>query len=207
MRGLYLITNDDEFSLLYQKLECALATKKVTLLQYRRKTIAHLQKIEEITQIKALCEHYQTPLVINDDIELAQQFSTHVHLGQDDGEIFTARHLLGKHCIIGRTCLNALDLARQAVCDGANYIAFGAIYTSSSKKTLVSNIGLEVIQQARQEFPHVTICAIGGLTVENAAPVIQAGADLCAVIGDVLNRPIHDISARVESWAKVFKQT
>lgn len=204
MRGLYLITNDDEFSLLYQKLQQALATKHVALLQYRRKKVNYSQQLQEIEQLKTLCHRYQTPLIINDTISLAQQFQLNVHLGQDDGEIVTARQCLGEQAIIGRTCLNSLDLARQAVQDGANYIAFGAMYVSSSKQTLVSNIGLEIIQQARREFPKISICTIGGLTMENAQPVIDAGADMCAVIGDVLNRPLEHVAERVEQWVTLF---
>lgn len=204
MRGLYLITNDDEFTLLRRKLEIAFSSHQVALLQYRRKQTTLQQKLIEIPQLQALCQSYNIPLIINDDLALAQRFSLGVHLGQDDGSIQQARAVLGEQAIIGRTCLNSLQLAKQAIVDGANYIAFGAIYESSSKKTLAKNIGIQIIQQARDIFPHTHICAIGGLSVENALPVINAGADLCAVIGDVLNLRECEILRRVEDWGKLF---
>lgn len=203
MRGLYLITNDDELALLLKKLQVALATGHIALLQYRRKKVDKITQYTEIKQILPLCQQYNVPLIINDDIEQAQQFGLGVHLGQDDGEIQTARHQLSSH-IIGRTCMNSLDLAQQAVDDGADYIAFGAIYTSTSKQTYASNIGIDIIRQAKQIFPKTPICAIGGLTVENAQGVIQAGADMCAVISDVLGLKIEDIPQRIEAWATLF---
>ncbi|MDO4223852.1 MAG: thiamine phosphate synthase [Acinetobacter sp.] len=204
MRGLYLITNDDPFPQLKHKLTLALATQQIALLQYRRKHATASEKIDELRQLKQLCEHYHTPLIVNDDIQLAQQFALNVHLGQDDGEIAHARQAVGEQAIIGRTCMDSLYFAEQAVHDGADYIAFGAIYTSQSKQTQAKNIDLQILRQAKQQFPNMPICAIGGLTVENAAPVIAAGADLCAVIGDVLARDAAEIEQRVWAWSALF---
>ena len=90
MRGLYLITNDDPLQLLLEKLEVALATGHIAILQYRRKKVAKADQPDEVEQIQALCETYQVPFVINDDLELAEQFGLGVHLGQSDGEITDA---------------------------------------------------------------------------------------------------------------------
>lgn len=204
MKGLYLITNDDEFAILYDKLERALATGKIALLQYRRKQIQLSQQLEEIPRIAELCANYKVPFIINDNMQLAQQFNVGVHLGQDDGSIQQARQLLGDSAIIGRTCMSDLDLAEQAVNDGADYVAFGAIYSSTSKQTRAKNIGVEIIQRCKQQFPHIPICAIGGLTVENSSVVINAGADMCAVISDVLALDVDDVAKRVEAWAELF---
>ena len=202
MRGLYLITNDDPIQLLLEKLEAALSTKQVTILQYRRKKVAQSDQANEVKQIKQLCEKYQTPFLINDDLDLAEQFSLGVHLGQSDGAITAVIQRLPKGAIIGRTCLNSLGLAQQAITEGATYVAFGAVYASGTKPE-AGNVSLEIIQQARQKFS-VPICAIGGLTVENSQVVIGAGASLCAVISDILARPTAEIPARVDAWARLF---
>ena len=130
MRGLYLITNDDPIQLLLEKLEAALSTKQVAILQYRRKKVAQSDQANEVKQIKQLCENYQTPFLINDDLDLAEQFSLGVHLGQSDGEISDAVQRLPHGVIIGRTCLNSIELAEKAIAEGASYVAFGAIYAN-----------------------------------------------------------------------------
>lgn len=205
MRGLYLITNDDPIDLLLQKLEAALATHHIAILQYRRKNIVKTEQLGEVESINQLCEKYQTPFVINDDLELAEQFGLGVHLGQSDGEISDAAARLPQGVIIGRTCLNSLELAEQAIADGATYIAFGAIYATSTKPE-AGNIGLGVLKQASEKFD-LPICAIGGLTVENSKVVIDSGADLCAVISDILALPVENIPARVAAWAQLFAET
>lgn len=202
MRGLYLITNDDPIQLLLEKLDVALATKQVAILQYRRKKIEKANQPAEVEQIKLLCEKYQVPFVINDDLKLAAQFGLGVHLGQSDGEITDAKSQLPQNVIIGRTCLNSLELAQKAIADGATYIAFGAVYATSTKPE-AGNVGIEVIKQAAAQYD-LPICAIGGLTVENSKPVIEAGADLCAVISDILGRSTAEIPARVQAWAQLF---
>ncbi|EXC27444.1 MULTISPECIES: thiamine phosphate synthase [Acinetobacter] len=202
MRGLYLITNDDPIQLLLEKLDAALATRQVAILQYRRKKIDKADQPAEVEQIKLLCEKYQVPFVINDDLKLAAQFGLGVHLGQSDGEITDAKSQLPEGVIIGRTCLNSLELAQKAIADGASYIAFGAVYATSTKPE-AGNVGIEVIKQAAAQYD-LPICAIGGLTVENSKPVIEAGADLCAVISDILGRSTAEIPARVQAWAQLF---
>ncbi|CAI3101256.1 Thiamine-phosphate synthase [Acinetobacter calcoaceticus] len=202
MRGLYLITNDDPIQLLLEKLVAALATRQVAILQYRRKKVEKADQPLEVEQIKLLCEKYQVPFVINDDLELAAQFGLGVHLGQSDGEITDAKSKLPQGVIVGRTCLNSLELAQKAITDGATYIAFGAVYATSTKPE-AGNVGIEVIKQAAAQYD-LPICAIGGLTVENSKPVIEAGADLCAVISDILGRSTAEIPARVQAWAQLF---
>ena len=202
MRGLYLITNDDPIQLLLEKLEVALATGQIAILQYRRKKVAKSDQPNEVEQIKALSDKYHTPLVINDDLALAEQFGLGVHLGQSDGEITEAIARLPQGVIIGRTCLNSLELAEKAISEGATYVAFGAVYATSTKPE-AGNVGIDVIKQAKQKFV-LPICAIGGLTVENSQVVIEAGASLCAVISDILGKSTAEIPARVEAWAQLF---
>lgn len=202
MRGLYLITNDDPIQLLLEKLDAALATRQIAILQYRRKKIDKAEQPAEVERIKQLCEKYQVPFVINDDLKLAAQFGLGVHLGQSDGEITDAKSQLPEGVIIGRTCLNSLELAQKAIADGATYVAFGAVYATATKPE-AGNVGIEVIKQAAAQYD-LPICAIGGLTVENSKPVIEAGADLCAVISDILGRSTAEIPARVQAWAQLF---
>ncbi|MDC5594252.1 thiamine phosphate synthase [Acinetobacter baumannii] len=202
MRGLYLITNDDRIQLLLEKLDAALATRQIAILQYRRKKVDKADQPAEVEQIKQLCEKYQVPFVINDDLKLAAQFGLGVHLGQSDGEITDAKSQLPEGVIIGRTCLNSLELAQKAIADGATYVAFGAVYATATKPE-AGNVGIEVIKQAAAQYD-LPICAIGGLTVENSKPVIEAGADLCAVISDILGRSTAEIPARLQAWAQLF---
>ncbi|XZY04304.1 thiamine phosphate synthase [Acinetobacter baumannii] len=202
MRGLYLITNDDPIQLLLEKLDAALATRQIAILQYRRKKVDKADQPAEVEQIKQLCEKYQVPFVINDDLKLAAQFGLGIHLGQSDGEITDAKSQLPEGVIIGRTCLNSLELAQKAIADGATYVAFGAVYATATKPE-AGNVGIEVIKQAATQYD-LPICAIGGLTVENSKPVIEAGADLCAVISDILGRSTAEIPARVQAWAQLF---
>lgn len=202
MRGLYLITNDDPIELLLAKLEGAMATYNVAVLQYRRKKVAKEDQAYEIEYMKHLCAQYKVPFVINDDLEAAVKYGVGVHLGQDDGALTDAVARLPKNVMIGRSCNNSIELAEQAIAEGATYVAFGAIYATETKPE-AGNIGLETLKQAKAKFS-VPICAIGGLTVENSADVIEAGADLCAVISDVLGRPMHAVAQRVYDWSDLF---
>jgi thiamine-phosphate pyrophosphorylase len=204
MRGLYLITNDDPIELLLAKLEGAMATYEVAVLQYRRKKVAKENQAYEIEYMKQMCEQYKVPFVINDDLETAVKYGVGVHLGQGDGSIQEAVERLPKNVLIGRSCNNSLELAEQAIADGANYVAFGAIYATDSKPE-AGNIGLETLKLAKQKL-NVPICAIGGLTVENSKEVIGAGADLCAVISDVLGRSMSTVGQRVYDWSELFAE-
>lgn len=202
LNGLYLITNDDNFEILIQKIHAALDAAPVALLQYRRKQVELEQQYVEIEQMKKLCERYQTPLIINDSVELASYFQVGLHLGQKDGALISARVQLGAQAIIGRTCHASLALAEQAQLEGADYLAFGAVYPSTTKPN-AERVSLETLAQAKQSFD-VPICAIGGLTVDNSQPLIDVGVDLFAVVGEVFNLPTRDISTRVKQWTAML---
>lgn len=203
MRGLYLITNDDPIELLLAKLEGAMATYEVAVLQYRRKNVPQAQQAYEIEYMKSMCDQYKVPFVINDDLETAVKYGVGVHLGQEDGSIVEAVARLPQDVLIGRSCNNSIELAEQAIADGANYVAFGAVYATETKPE-ASTITLDTLTLAKQQL-NVPICAIGGLTVENSQSVIEAGADLCAVISDILRRPMHTVAQRVYDWSALFK--
>lgn len=203
MRGLYLITNDDPIELLLAKLEGAMATYEVAMLQYRRKNVPQAQQAYEIEYMKSMCDQYKVPFVINDDLETAVKYGVGVHLGQEDGSIVEAVARLPQDVLIGRSCNNSIELAEQAIADGANYVAFGAVYATETKPE-ASTLTLDTLTLAKQQL-NVPICAIGGLTVENSQSVIEAGADLCAVISDILRRPMHTVAQRVYDWSALFK--
>ena len=205
MRGLYLITNDDPLEVLLAKLEGAFANAGIAVLQYRRKKVTKEDQIYEVEYMKALCAEYAVPFVINDDLEMAVKYGVGVHLGQDDGSIADAAAQLPQGVLIGCSCNNSLELAEQAIVEGANYVAFGAIYATDTKPE-AGNIGLETLKQAKVKL-NVPICAIGGLTVENSDVVITAGADLCAVISDILGRPMNHIPERLDEWSELFSAT
>ncbi len=205
MRGLYLITNDDPTEVLLAKLEGAMANGGIAVLQYRRKQVAKADQLYEIEYMKAMCAEYGVPFVINDDLEMAVKYGVGVHLGQDDGSIVEAVARLPQGVLIGRSCNNSLELAAQAVRDGANYVAFGAIYATDSKPE-AGNIGLETLKLAQEQL-NVPLCAIGGLTVENSKVVIESGADYCAVISDILGLPMYAIPERLDEWSALFQAT
>lgn len=205
MRGLYLITNDDPTEVLLAKLEGAMANGGIAVLQYRRKKVAKADQLYEIEYMKAMCAEYGVPFVINDDLEMAVKYGVGVHLGQDDGSIVEAIARLPQGVLIGRSCNNSLELAAQAVRDGANYVAFGAIYATDSKPE-AGNIGLETLKLAQEQLS-VPLCAIGGLTVENSKVVIESGADYCAVISDILGLPMYAIPERLDEWSALFQAT
>ncbi len=205
MRGLYLITNDDPTEVLLAKLEGAMANGGIAVLQYRRKQVAKADQLYEIEYMKAMCAEYGVPFVINDDLEMAVKYGVGVHLGQDDGSIVEAVARLPQGVLIGRSCNNSLELAAQAVRDGANYVAFGAIYATDSKPE-AGNIGLETLKLAQEKL-NVPLCAIGGLTVENSKVVIESGADYCAVISDILGLPMYAIPERLDEWSALFQAT
>ena len=205
MRGLYLITNNDPTEVLLAKLERAMANGGIAVLQYRRKKVAKADQLYEIEYMKAMCAEYGVPFVINDDLEMAVKYGVGVHLGQDDGSIVEAVARLPQGVLIGRSCNNSLELAAQAVRDGANYVAFGAIYATDSKPE-AGNIGLETLKLAQEKL-NVPLCAIGGLTVENSKVVIESGADYCAVISDILGLPMYAIPERLDEWSALFQAT
>lgn len=150
------------------------------LIQYRDKSSNPSKRISEAGILKELCKQYSAKLIINDDINLAKQCGADgVHLGQGDGSPSQAREILGEQAIIGVTCHDSLELARQAVRDGASYIAFGRFFSSNTKPdALGAQLSLLTLAQAEFELP---IVAIGGICRDNAALAISSGADSIAI--------------------------
>ncbi|VVP38471.1 thiamine phosphate synthase [Pseudomonas fluorescens] len=180
LRGLYAITDRQLLAgKLLEYVEAALEGG-VTLLQYRDKSTDEARRLREAEALRDLCNRYKTQLIINDDAELAARLNVGVHLGQTDGPLSPTRALLGSKAIIGSTCHAQLELAEQAAKEGASYVAFGRFFNSNTKPGSPT-CSLELLDQARRTL-HLPICAIGGITLENAAPLVAHGADLLAVV-------------------------
>jgi thiamine-phosphate pyrophosphorylase len=186
--GLYAITPPRYRQARRLLAECeAVLRGGASLLQFRDKSGDAGWQLEMAGQLKSLCQGYQVPLIINDDIELAARVgAAGVHLGREDASIHDARADLGPASIIGASCYNQLDLAPMAVSAGANYLAFGSMFPSASKPEAV-HCPLETLRAARQFG--LPLVAIGGITLENGLSLVSAGASYLAVIGGVFDTP------------------
>ncbi len=198
--GLYLITPDDADSERFLVRVLAVLGEKVSILQYRNKRANPLQMRKQATILLERCRQFNIPLIINDDILLARELSADgVHLGEHDGDLQTARSLLGPTAIIGTSCYDSLALAQKAAADGADYLAFGAMYASGTKPQ-ARNASLTIFSQAASL--NLPLVAIGGITPDNAAQTLAAGADFLAVIGAVFETT--DPALQIEAFFSRF---
>ncbi|MFN2644409.1 MAG: thiamine phosphate synthase [Burkholderiales bacterium] len=192
LRGLYAVTPEGEG--IERKVRRALEGG-IALLQYRNKRRDRAQA----EAIVHLARGFGVPVIINDDVELALEVGAEgAHLGRDDGELPRARERLAGR-ILGASCYNDLARAREAVAAGADYVAFGSVFTSPTKPAAVS-APLALFSEAKALG--VPLAAIGGVTLENAPQLIAAGADLLAVISDLFDAP--DIRARARAYGRLF---
>ena len=205
---LYLLTNDDEFELLYQKLDAALSTGLIALLQIRRKQTlslpdGHITLYEEAKQIVKLAKAHDVSVVMNDDIAIAAKLGIGVHLGQGDGKIGDALQSLESTQIIGRTCHGNIELVKEAKDDGASYAAMGAIFTSTTKPNADIISRQKLIEGCQQDIP---ICVIGGLTVENISELAGIPIALVALVGDIMDLPVEKIAERCYQWQQALSK-
>lgn len=198
--GLYAITQPDNKSdeEILSAVDSALSGG-AAVIQYRDKRDIKSQSLAY--ELLMLCHHYHVPLIINDDIQLAKTLNADgVHLGKADGTVTKARDYLGTECIIGVSCYNDLNRARDAERNGADYVAFGRFYASGSKP-LASPADISTLRDAKGVI-NLPIVAIGGILPENAGALLSAGADLLAVIGGVFNQ---DPKTSAENFLKLFE--
>jgi len=184
-RGLYAITQTDNKSADTIISEVAAAIRGgAVIVQYRDKNpVDALSLAKELARI---CHQHHVPLIINDDIVLAEQSGADgVHLGRHDGHIKEARTVLGADAIIGVSCYNFIELALEAQQLGASYAAFGRFFPSSSKP-LAALAAIETLQKAKLDL-RIPVVAIGGILPENGAQLLAAGADMLAVIGGLFD--------------------
>ena len=180
LRGLYAITDSQLLAGKWMPYIEAALDGGLTLLQYRDKSSDEARRLREAEALRDLCARYNAHLIINDDAELAARLGVGVHLGQTDGPLTPARALLGRQAIIGSTCHSQIELGEQAAKEGASYVAFGRFFNSSTKPG-APTATLDVLDQARARIK-LPICVIGGITLDNAAPLVDHGADLLAVV-------------------------
>jgi thiamine-phosphate pyrophosphorylase len=185
-RGLYLVTPDEpDTGRLLASVAPLLA--HATWLQYRNKTAGAALRAAQAAALQALCAAAGVPLVVNDDPALAAAVgAAGVHVGEHDAAIAAARALLGRDAIVGASCYDDDARARAAASAGASYLAFGALFPSTTKPVARQATPALLRAATRHGLPLV---AIGGITPDNAAIAITAGADLIAVIGGVFDAP------------------
>jgi thiamine-phosphate pyrophosphorylase len=172
------------------------------LIQYRDKHNDAPTRQGNALELLGLCRSHQAELIINDDVALARTIGTGVHLGANDLPVRQARARLGADAIIGVSCANALDRALKAEAEGASYIAFGRFFLSRTKPDAPqAELSLLRIARARLRIP---ICAIGGITAENAVDPVESGADLVAAVEGVFGE--FDIEATARAYAGLFDQ-
>ena len=191
-RGLYAITDGPRPDLL-AAVKAALRGG-VALLQYRDKTADSARRAFEARALRELCARFEIPFIVNDDVELALAAGADgVHLGEDDGEIAAARARLGAGAIIGVSCYDSPARARHLAAAGADYLAFGAFFPSPTKP----NARRATSEMLREAKPlGLPLVAIGGVTPDNARPLIDAGADFLAVISGIFAQADPEAAAR-----------
>ncbi|PLP95789.1 thiamine phosphate synthase [Pseudomonas sp. FFUP_PS_473] len=204
LRGLYAITDSQLLAGRFLSHVEAALDGGVTLLQYRDKSDDAAQRLREAEALAKLCERYTTQLIINDDVELAARLGVGVHLGQTDGPLTPARTLLGHQAIIGSTCHAQLELAEQAAREGASYVAFGRFFNSVTKPGAPA-ASIELLEQARRRV-NLPIAVIGGITLDNAAPLVAHGADLLAVIHGLFGADsAQEVTRRARAFNALFE--
>ncbi|UVL23744.1 thiamine phosphate synthase [Pseudomonas donghuensis] len=203
LRGLYAITDSQLLAGKFLPYVEAALEGGVTLLQYRDKSQDASRRLREAQSLAELCARYKTQLIINDDAELAARLGVGVHLGQTDGPLTPARTLLGRNAIIGSTCHAQLELAEQAAREGASYVAFGRFFNSVTKPGAPA-ADTALLEHARNRIT-LPICAIGGITLDNAAPLVAHGADLLAVIHGLFGADsTQEVTRRARAFNALF---
>lgn len=174
----------------------------VTLVQYRAKTASSAEMYNEALQLKALCDSFNVPLIINDRLDIAMAVgAAGVHLGQDDLPCAAARRILGEDYIIGVSAHNPAE-AKAALQSGADYLGCGAVFGTATKADVkkLGTDGLAAICKAKG----LPVVGIGGVTADNYREVRAAGADGAAIVSGILAQP--DIRTTVEAIARVSQE-
>lgn len=203
LRGLYAITDEklipeNRFA---ETVEQALLGG-ARIIQYRDKSSYAKKRFSQASALKIMCDQYNAILIINDDIELALEVDADgIHIGINDITLTEARNKIGDKKIIGVSCYNKFELAEQAVAEGADYIAFGSFFSSSIKPE-AARAKPDLLLTAKQRF-NIPVCAIGGITSDNANILIESGADMLAVISYIYdNDNVLSASQRISQFFK-----
>lgn len=200
--GIYAITPETaDTQLLLAQVEAALAGG-VAAVQYRDKSADVALRHEQASELIALCHRFDVPLIVNDDLRLADLCDADgVHLGRDDGSLHEARIILGRGKLIGASCYQSLELARTAQAAGADYVAFGSFFASPTKPA-AGRANAELLREATQAI-QIPIVAIGGITLASAPALLDAGADSLAVLSALFGAP--DIRVAAHALNQLFE--
>ena len=202
IKGLYAITPDSaDLNTLIQKTKSAIEGGAF-MVQYRSKIQDRDVKMQQCAAILRLCREYEIPCIVNDDVDMCRILEADgVHLGEKDDNIAEVRHILGEDAIIGSSCYDQLDRAKSAQKEGASYVAFGAMFPTSTKPN-APRATLALLKEAKREI-QIPIVAIGGITVNNAHDVIKTGIDAIAVINSLYEA--KSIKETAETLSKMFQ--
>jgi thiamine-phosphate pyrophosphorylase len=200
--GLYAITPETaDTERLLTQVEAALLGG-VASVQYRDKSDDVARRHEQVSELVALCHRFGVPLIVNDDLRLADLCDADgVHLGRDDSSLREARIILGKGKLIGASCYQSLDLAQAAQAAGADYVAFGSFFPSPTKPA-AGRADAALLREAAPRI-HLPLVAIGGITLANAPQLLDAGADSLAVLSALFDAP--DIRAAAHALNQLFE--
>lgn len=202
LQGLYCITDPEltaQSSHSIEEMVQQAIDGGARIIQYRDKTSSQAQQLDIAHRLCQLCKQHSTLFLVNDNPQLAKTVDADgVHLGQTDTGLATARELLGKDKIIGISCHASLELAKTAQQESADYVAFGRFYPSQTKPE-ASPASLDLLAEASL---HIPIVAIGGITAGNAPDLLEAGADMLAVIHHVFGQA--DIRQAASNIARLF---
>lgn len=193
---LYLITPPSiaDMAAFAQTLDAVLGTGDVAALQLRLKPASDADIHMAVAAILPVTRRHDVALILNDRPDLAAELGCDgVHVGQSDASVASARRLMGPNAMIGATCHDSRHLAMEAAEAGADYVAFGAFFATDTKQT-EHRPGPDILS-IWQEVMETPCVAIGGITLENAEIVIEAGADFIAVSGGVWNYPDGPVAA------------
>ena len=200
--GVYAITPETaDTARLLAQVEAALAGG-VAAVQYRDKSTDVARRHEQASELAALCRRFGVPLIVNDDLRLADLADADgVHLGRGDGSVREARIILGPKKFIGASCYQNIELALAAQAAGADYVAFGSFFASPTKPD--AGRASPDLLHAAAPVVHVPIVAIGGITLANAPQLLDAGADGLAVLSAVFDA--SDIRAAARALNQLFE--
>ena len=203
LAGLYAITPDAaDSAVLLGKVAHALEGG-VAVLQYRNKSASAQLRREQGRALAALCRRAGALFIVNDELELALELDADgLHLGGEDGDLGEARRRLAPGKLLGASCYDRIELAEAAAAAGADYLAFGSVFSSVTKPAAV-RAPLTLFAEARRRFG-LPLVAIGGITPENAASVFAAGADAVAVISALFDAA--DVAERAAAFTRLYRQ-
>jgi thiamine-phosphate pyrophosphorylase len=201
-RGLYLLTPETADTVALLRLVAAAIAGGTVLVQYRDKSGDSIRRAAQAARLCTLCRAQGVPLIVNDDVALAQSVgAAGVHLGEQDADPGAARALLGAGAIIGASCYDSLERAAAMSAAGADYLAFGSFHPSPTKPA--ARRADPALLRAAARFGKARV-AIGGITPDNAPALVEAGADLLAVISAVADAA--DPRAVAQAFARLYPQ-